>query len=170
MQFVATLIAGLVLIVAESVGVRILGLSVLVPQLTVGLIVYLGLRRPFDQGAGLTLILAAVADLSSGGPRGYYALGLTAVFLLSASLAGSWKHRGLLLLLGWTAGGVIVSDFVCLGGAAIFRGATEHLLARLAMSPVSALWTTLVAIPFLWGADRLDALSLRRDRRATDFS
>ena len=66
--------------IAETVFLRLFGVLVLVPQVAVVLVAYVGIRRSFALGAVATLVFAAVADLCWGGPRGYYALGLTAAF------------------------------------------------------------------------------------------
>jgi len=166
MQGIVTALAGILLIVFESVALRVLGISVMVPQLCVFLVVYVAMRRSFDQGAALTLLFAAVADLCTGGPRGYYALGLTLSFLVASVMS---KRSGVLVIVIVTTGCVVLTDCSALIAAALFRSGIGPLSTLVTLTPVIAIWTGLCTLPVALLFDRIDGLALRREQSATGF-
>lgn len=160
-----TIVGGLLLIILESVSLRIFGVRVYAPELVVVLVVYVGFRRSFTVGAAATLLYAAVADLCWGGPRGYYALGLTLTFFMCTLLRARWRRREAFYVLPLVPLGVIVTDFVALVSLTLFQRGESPLGLFVRLTPLVALWTTVVALPFVWIFARVERLVEGRARR-----
>jgi rod shape-determining protein MreD len=159
-----TIVGGLLLIILESVSLRIFGVRVFAPELVVVLVVYVGFRRSFTVGAAATLLYAAVADLCWGGPRGYYALGLTLTFFICTLLRARWRRREAFYVLPLVPLGVVVTDLVALVSLTLFQRG-ESPLGLLRLTPLVALWTTVFALPFVWIFVRIERLIEGRARR-----
>jgi rod shape-determining protein MreD len=158
-----TVAGGLFLIVLETVFLRLLGITVFVPQLAVLAVVYVGVRKPFTLAAVSTLIFAATADICSGGPRGYYALGLTVTFFATVLMSSAWKPGRALSIALTMIPAVVLTDLVTLVALALFRRGDAPLGSLLASTPIVALWTAFASIPLAWGFFRVDrALEGRR--------
>ncbi|MBN1947276.1 MAG: hypothetical protein JW797_16525 [Bradymonadales bacterium] len=168
MSAVLTILAGLLVIVSETVLLRVFGVLVHVPELAVALVVYVACRRNFAVGAACTLIFAAVADLCWGGPRGYYAFGLTLIFFL-ASLLHLWgtPRRAVSLAL-WVIPATWLTDAFALLSIAIFRRESPPFNALVTIAPITALLTAAVALPIFWIALRVErSVEVRRSRAVT---
>lgn len=163
---VATIVGALLLILLETVLLHVFGVEVLAPHLAVYVILYVTLRRRFDLAAGTTLLVAGVADLCSGGPRGYLALGLTVVFFLGLLVRLRWRPRHWLPIALFTAPAVLVCDITSHVTMAIFRGTTDPLSLLLHITPWSAFLMPFYALPLAWMALKLDQLfETRRSQR-----
>jgi rod shape-determining protein MreD len=160
-----TILGGLFIILAETVLLRVFGVRVLIPQLVVFLTVYVAFRRSLNLGVVATLFYAGLADLCSGGPRGYVALGLTVVFFVSVAAGTQWKPKTWLTISLASAPAVILCDISTLVTLAVFQGATRPLKHLLTTTPVVAVVTVLCSMPFAWLFTRFDVeLENRRAR------
>ena len=180
MQGIVTALAGILLIVFESVALRVLGISVMVPQLCVflafrvhdtnfvlrPLVALIGAQPEVQRGLHEVLLFAAVADVCTGGPRGYYALGLTLSFLVASVMS---KRSGVLVIVIVTTGCVVLTDCSALIAAALFRSGIGPLSTLVTLTPVIAIWTGLCTLPVALLFDRIDGLALRREQSATGF-
>jgi rod shape-determining protein MreD len=151
-----TIGGGLLVIVLEGVVLRLFGIAVFAPQLAVLAVVYVGLRRSFAQAALAALLFSAAADICWGGPRGYYALGLTATFLLATALRPRFRTGGPVLLAVLVVPAVVLTDVIALLTLALFHRGAAPLGALWTISPVMAFWTGVLALPLLWVMLRLD--------------
>jgi rod shape-determining protein MreD len=151
-----TIAGGLLLIVLEGVALRLFGLLVFAPQLAVLAVVYVALRRSFAQAALATLLFSAAADICWGGPRGYYALGLSATFFLAVALRGRVRSLGTVQLALLVMPAVFLTDAVALTTLALFHRGAAPLGALVGVSPVMAFWTAVVSLPMIWFMLRLD--------------
>lgn len=151
-----TIVGGLLMIVLETVGLRLFGFLVWSPQLAVFAVVYVALRRSFAQAALAALVFSGVADVCWGGPRGYYALGLTATFLAATALRSRGRPLGTLQLALLCMPAVLLTDAVALTTLALFHRGASPLGALLTVSPIMAFWTGLLALPFGWVMTRVD--------------
>lgn len=159
-----TILGGVGVIVLESVSLRVFGVLVMLPELAVAAVVFVALRRSFSHGAAATLLFAAVADLCSGGPRGYYALGLTATFFAMTLVRERWTPRTGLGIALATIPAVVLTDAVALTSLALFRRGFALLISLLTVTPIVALLTALVTLPLAGLFVRLDRLAARRRR------
>lgn len=97
MRIVATLLAGLVLLLLEPLAASVLGLDVWLPHIALGLALALALDRDFTEGAFLLMALAWVADLASGAPAGLVAMPLSLVFLAVKGSMTRFTYRSRLV-------------------------------------------------------------------------
>lgn len=154
-----SVLGGVLLILLQSVLLQVFGVRIFMPQVAVFLVVYFALRRDFDHGAIACLTFAFVADLCSGGPRGYLALGLTTVFFCAAIVRLTYQPKSWVAITLWCAPAVLLSDAISLIALEIFGegGSPLHLLVF--ATPVSALVTVATAFPIVWLATRIGSLA-----------
>ena len=139
-----TILGGVLLVVLETVFLRLFGVVVFAPQVAVIIIVYAGMSRSFSLGAIATLIFAAVADLCWGGPRGYYALGLTAAFFAATLVRVQWQPRRVLSVAIIAIPMVLVTDTVALVALALFRRGSSPLDALVVVTYVVVAFSIIV--------------------------
>ena len=164
-----TILGGLLVILVETVLLRLFGVRVIVPQLVVFLTVYVAFRRSFNLAGIATLAYAGLADLCSGGPRGYIALGVTVVFFLTVALGTQWKPKTWLSVSLVSGAFALFSDVIVLVSLAVFQGATRPLRHIITTTPLVAIVTVLFAMPLAWVFLRFDvALENRRARTRSD--
>lgn len=164
-----TIFGGLLIVLVETVLLRVFGVRVIVPQLVVFLTVYVAFRRSFNLAGVATLLYAGLADLCSGGPRGYVALGLTLVFFFCVTVGTQWKPRTWLAVCVVTVPAVLICDLTTLVSLAVFQGATRPLKHIVMTTPLVAIVTALSSIPLAWLFLRFDvALENRRARTRSD--
>ncbi len=72
MRFIVTLAVGLLLLCVESVAVQAFGFTVTRIDVTLGLIVFLGLRANTAEGAFTAFCLGYLLDVFTGRPTGLY--------------------------------------------------------------------------------------------------
>jgi rod shape-determining protein MreD len=160
-----TIIGGLFLILLETVLLRVFGVMIWAPQITVVLVVYVALRRSFSLGALATLLYSGVADLCWGGPRGYYAFGLAVTFLAATLVRVRWQPKTVWAALAVAIPSVVLTDVASLTALALFRRGQSPLEALVLVSPLAALWTGVFAIPLYWFFGRIDRLLEHREHQ-----
>ncbi len=154
-----SVLGGVLLILLQSVLLQVFGVRIFMPQFAVFLVVYFAFRRDFDQGAVACLVFAFTADLCSGGPRGYLALGLTTVFFCASIVRVTYQPKSWLTVALWCAPAVVISDAASLIALEIFGEGRSPLHLLLYATPLSALVTVISAVPIVWLATRLGSLA-----------
>lgn len=157
-----TILGGILLILLGSVFLQVFGVLTLIPAMAVYVVVYVAFRRSFAVAAASTLIFSVIADLCWGGPRGFYALGLSVMFFIVYVVQLQWNSRRLLPIAGTVFFAVWMTDLVALLTMAVFRRGVVPLDALVSVSPISGLVTAVVSLPLIWAMTRVDRLLERR--------
>lgn len=161
--------AGLLVLVATSVGATVLNISALLPATTVIVACYAGARRDLFGALLATLVVGLVGGASIGPTRGVDLLALLLVVF-----ATRWARRRLPLgraavAAGWATAASVVHDVSYVAIAALLLPGVPLAGTLLRVSPAIALLTGLVALPFNAALGALEPTLHARQAKTTLF-
>lgn len=159
----------LVLWLANVTGVVING-GVAAPDVIVIAVVYAALHRDGFGALLSALVLGLVAGLTLGGSRGVYLLSLLPVVGMTLWARGRFPLNGTLSAAGWTVPASLVADATFAAIAAVLTPDTRVAETLWRIAPGAALWTGLVAIPYVALLSRIEPLLQERQERGSLFT
>lgn len=119
-----TLLAGFLLLLAEVVYVGLFSVDTWVPHLSVGVMLYLALRKGLFEACVAVLLLSWAADLGSAAPPGVTALSLTVTFFAVYISNRTLAYRGWLVRIVLS---VVAVAFSLTVGAVLMVALTREL-------------------------------------------
>ncbi|NDD91341.1 hypothetical protein EBZ37_04580 [bacterium] len=146
-------------------------LNWLQPDLLLALVIWTSLKREFIEGGILTLLIAHLAELHSGAPKGLFLTSYMAIFL-GVRLATrilvlpdfqAWIKLTLIASISWKLIGLLI--LAVLNKAALqWRHTLTHLLTDAAMTGLCSIWL----YRLLDRIDRLTHKDARLEQQLTD--